>query len=541
MTNLIKKAAIFIVIVIFLALSLPYIHNPGLNIDEADKAITCDMMFKNTSTVPRDVLAGHHITLFNRFVPTMASPYSGRIHVYIMYIFSRLFGVNVFSLRFSSIAVSAFTLYFIYLLCRMWFGYRVAVITALLTATSLFFVQYARVGHYREVVFVMFFFWAGFFLIGRYLRERKFYLLCLGFFLFGLGLTTKITMLFYLAGLSISFILLNRKFNLLSGINIKYAFLALISFCVGSFYLILYNVLSGWGTFKLLSDSLMNTSSRYNNLSYIANLQERIGHLMELLRGHLSDGDRADWGVTEWHFAESAAPVLVALFFVSFIFVFLYMFFLKGKIEKHKIIFFLIFYGAVFFLTPFTISGSNPGHLLLLFPFPQLIMALFIDYIWTKSRDKRVTFGLFSFFLMPFLTFHIAENIRFHKEMERNGGCRRWSSAIYELSDYLREKEISSPVTFGFGLCHNIAFLSKYKAIPNQLDENYSLEDIEKEYRRQSLKNEPIFFLTKGSEDCMPNLNLFIKLAEKDGKNKKLYKIFYNRAGEPVYWLYKIY
>ncbi|MBL7131193.1 MAG: glycosyltransferase family 39 protein, partial [Candidatus Omnitrophica bacterium] len=534
-----KKAGIFIIIAIFLTLSLPYIYNPGLNIDEADKAITCDIMFKNTLTVPQDVLAGYHITLFNRFVPTMASPYSGRIHVYLMYIFSRLFGVNVFSLRLSSIVVSAFTLYFIYLLCKMWFGYRVAAITVLLTATNLFFVQYARLGYYREVVFILFFFWAGFFLISKYLRERKLYLLCLSFFLFGLGLTTKITMLFYLASLAISFMLLNRKFKLLLGVNIKHASLALLSFCAGSFYLILFNIREGWMTVKLLLNALMRPSPGYNNLAYLYNLRERIKHLMELLGGNISE--RFEWGVTEGHFMESIAPVLVALFFISFIFVFLYMFFLKGKIEKHKIMFFFIFYITVFFLTPFTIGGSNPGHLLLLLPFPQLVVALSIDYIWMKSKDERMAFGVASLLLAPFLVFHVATNIHFHKEMKRNGGYRRCSTAIYGLTDYLIEKGIYSPVTFGWGLHHNIAFLSKYKVVPNQLDENYSLEYIEREYRRLSLKNEPIFFLTKGSEDCMPNLNLFMRLAEKDGRNKEPHKVFYNHAGEPVYWLYKIY
>ena len=33
-----KKATFLIIIIIFLMLSLPYISNPGLNIDEADEA-----------------------------------------------------------------------------------------------------------------------------------------------------------------------------------------------------------------------------------------------------------------------------------------------------------------------------------------------------------------------------------------------------------------------------------------------------------------------------------------------------------------------
>lgn len=45
------KLALFIVIVVFLILSLPNIYNPGINIDGADEAIACDFIFKYNSEV----------------------------------------------------------------------------------------------------------------------------------------------------------------------------------------------------------------------------------------------------------------------------------------------------------------------------------------------------------------------------------------------------------------------------------------------------------------------------------------------------------
>ena len=293
-----KKIALLIIILLFFILCLPNIYNPGINLDEGEAAITCDHMFKDVSMLihqglllsesdvllPHEgVLPGYYITLFNRIFPIMHGPYTGRIQVYLMFIISRIFGVNVFSLRLTPIVISAITIIFIYLLCKLWFGYRVAVITALLTATNLYFVQYARVGYYREEVFVMCFFWAGFFLIGKYLQERKFPFLYLSLFLLGLGLSVKLTMVFYLVALSAVFILLNNEFHVLSGINIKRACLALFSFFLGSFYLILFNLLEAGRSFKFLFNSLTQVSySKYDNLAYPHNLWQRANHLIKL-------------------------------------------------------------------------------------------------------------------------------------------------------------------------------------------------------------------------------------------------------------------
>ncbi|MBL7196722.1 MAG: glycosyltransferase family 39 protein [Candidatus Omnitrophica bacterium] len=535
-----KKISIFIIIGIFLILSLPNIYNPGISIDEADEAIACDFMFKNDSIIRHSVSAGYYIALFNKIIPIMHGPYTGRIHVYLMYIFSRLFGVNVFSLRLTSIIVSAITVCFIYLLCRMWFGCRVAIVTALLTATNLYFVQYARVGHYREAVFVICFFWAGFFLLAKYLQERKFPFLYLGLFLFGVGLSTKITMVFYLVGLGITLVILRKGFRPFFGMTLNRLGLGLTCFFLGSFNIILFNILYGGKSFEFLLKSLRYSApSGYNNLAYLNNLRQRVQHLIVLLNSNLAE--KIDWGVTQNCFIEHIAPMLVIFFFTTLIFVFLRTFFSKNILIKYRILFFFVLYTIVFLFTPFTTLGSHPGHLLVFLPFPQIVMALFLDCIWMKLKNKKIAFGMLSLFLLPILVFHIWMNIHFHKEMIRNGGYRRWSATIYELSNYLKEEKIHSPVTFGWGLGHNIIFLSKYSVIPNQLDENYSLEYVNEEYHRLSSARESIFFLTKNSKDYMPNLNLFMSLAKRDGMNKKLYKVFYNRAGEPVYWLYKIY
>lgn len=536
-----RKIIPLIFCIIFLILSLQNTYEPGISIDEADEAIACDLTFKNYSPIAKTVLIGPYVVIFNKIFPIMHGSYAGRVHAYLMLIFSRIFGVNVFTVRFTSIAVSAITLIFIYFLCRMWFGYRVAVVTVLLSATNLLFVQYSRVGYYREEVFVIFFFWAGFFFLAKYLMLRRPIFLYLSFFLFGLGLSTKFTMLFYIAGLGATLVLLRKGFNLRW--DIKRIVLSLVSFCLGAFQLILYNIISGGESVKFLLNALRHyTIAGYNNLAYFINLWERVTHLIYLLEGYISERD--SWGVIQSSFIERIAPIFIGLFFVSFFFVFLYAIFLNKNSAnvRYRILFFYIFYGIVFLLTPFAPKGLSPGHLLVLLPFPQILIALFLEYMRPVLKNRTTALPImYSVFLIPFLVFNIWMNIYFYAQMKKNGGYGRWSTTIYELSQYMNDKKIYSPVTFGFGLQENIVMLSGYRVIPQRFDEYSSSESVIKGYHKLSLTNEPIFLLVKGSEEYIPNFDLFISLAEGDGKSKALNKIFLNKAGEPVYWLYKIY
>ena len=45
---------------------------------------------------------------------------------------------------------------------------------------------------------------------------------------------------------------------------------------------------------------------------------------------------------------------------------------------RPKVLFLYIVYGTVFFLSPFTVSNLDPGHLVVLLPFPQIATALFL-------------------------------------------------------------------------------------------------------------------------------------------------------------------
>lgn len=543
-----ERMILLFIIAIFLVLTMPNLNCPGISIDEAGDGIVSNYILKDCSIYKQKLMiTNYYIVLFDRIFPIMSGGYVSSVFSYLMFPFSIIFGLNVISLRATPIFFSVLTILFIYLFCKIWFGKRVAFLTALLTATNLVFVQYSRVGLYREEIFIIFFLWAGLFLFGKYYETKRNLFLYLSLFFWGLGFSAKIIFLWYAIGIIVAYVILRRRANLLASLNIRQTIIALSSFCLGAIFIILYNVKEPGISMKILVHSLFvspfkgRPSSHMDNLAYLTNLKARISHLIMLLKGNIAD--KIDWGIIKMCSIERISFVVISLIIVSFICVLILTLFSRSKPIKYRILFFYILYITVMALTPFSVSGLEPGHLVMLLPFPQIVMALFLDYIWQWIRRKKMpSIAIYSIFLIPVFLFNIWMNIYFNIEMEKNGGYRRWSTAIYELADYL-DKEKIQPITFGWGLKENIAFITHEEIVPIIFEEfNSDLSGaIIDEYKLLSLKKKPIFYLSMKSEENILYRDLFMKFATEDGKKLTLVKVFFNHAGDPVYWLYKVY
>lgn len=581
------KGAIFLIILFYLSLAMFNINSPGLNTDEAFHGVASNNIFKDASDIVRGraPFSGCYIILFRKIFPIMPSDYYGAVIAYLFYPFIRILGSNVISLRFGSIFIFAIFLLSVYQLCKIWFGKRVGLLAALLTATNLAFVQYSRVGLYRCEIIVMFFFWVGLFFLIKYSQKEKYSFLCLSFFFFGLGLSTKISFLYYIVALTLAYSTIGKRLNLLGSFNIKKAIIMLLSFCLGSFFIIVYNIKKPWITIKQLLSVLIdpNGTGRYtvgrgvNNWDYLNNLGMRLKDLFTLLKGDISGPFY--WNIFGNSIIEIAFSLMAALVIISLVsLLFLALFSPNlSKIIRYRILFLYVIYAAVFFLSPFTLSGFNQGHLLVLLPFPQVAIALFLSYIWRKDEQRKIVFiRIFGWFLIiSILLFNIWMNIYFNVQMKKTGGYGRWSTAIYELADYLQENNITTPVMFGYGLHSNLMFLTDNKVTPIIYDKFFP-QPIISAYKQLFSDNEQLFYLTLTPDDdeledffASENLSgkdpglgkvalmkffkqfsrdqskfhrdLFMKFIQESGRKKELYKIFMNNAGLPAYWLYKIY
>lgn len=566
-----RKLLILLPIALFLILAVYNLNYPGMSIDEAGDGIVSsyilkdahgynlkdtqslkaaqNCVLKNTHSKKELMITNFYFVLFNRIFPVMSGEYVGSVFSYLIYPFSLVLGLNVITLRITPIFFSVFTLIFIYLSCKIWFGTRAAFLAALLTAVNLVFVQYSRVGLYREEIFIVFFFWAGFFLLLKYFETKRNIFLYFSLYFWGLGFSAKIIFLFYAVGITVAYMLLRKKLNLTIFLSLRQLMVAVVSFCLGAFSIIAYNLEAPLITLKVIFKSLFSSPFRaagsnlnINNLDYLANFKLRFLDLMTFLKANIVE--RTDWGVIGPLPFEKVSFMIACLTIFSFIFVLIFALFSQNKSIKYRILFIYVVYITVIFLTPFTVSGFCPGHLTVLLPFFQIALALFLDYIWQRFRNKKpFLIAVYSIFLIPLLLFNIWLNIYFNNEMKKNGGYRRWSTTVYELADYLQKNNILSPITFGWGLKENIAFITHQEVVPLIYDEAYSdlSGSVVDKYKQLSLENKPIFYLTMGFEENIPKRDLFMKLARESGKKIMLVRKFFNRKGDSVYWLYKIF
>ena len=531
-----EKIALFLISIVFLSLTLPNIHFPGLQDDEAYSGVSAFYIIHDR---PLKIGQSMKIRLFNRNFPIMVGKYIGPIESYLLVPFFLLFGIGVFSLRLMPITIALITLLLVYYLCKAWFDKRMALITVLLIATNSAFVQYSRVGIYRAELFQIFFLWAGLLSLWGYFEKKKDFYLYFGFFLFGLGLSAKIMFLWYLSGLVIACLILRKRIFSVVSIKFSQLIIGLSSFALGSFFILFYNFKRDGETIKLLLNSLFQpTYKGFNNLAYLDNLKIRVSQLIETLLGNIDE--KKAWSIWETIPLDYISPIIFAL---GFVFILLFSFPKSSyPYSRDKILFFYILYSVVFLCTPFTISHLGTGHLFILFPFPQIVMALFLCWLsYLFSKKKIILYPIYCVFLASIL-FNVRLNVNYHLDMRKTGCFETWTTAVYDLADYLRENKISNLLTFHWGMQHNVAFLTDCDVMPVPM--LGSQEECLSVYNR-FLVNNDIFYIARGPFDLSPKEReeLFSRLGKiAKGYNKELVlnKIFYNRSGVPVYYLYKV-
>ncbi len=539
-----EKILLSVVFIIFLFFLLGDIRFPGLESDEA-----CDGLW--ASYILREVPAGERInnimsiTLFNRSFPVMANtPYIGAVESYLLVPFFLIFGINIFSLRFMPITIALVTVFFIYFFCKAWFGRRAAFVAVLLIITNPFFVFYSRIGLYREELFAMFFFWGGLFCFWKYLERRKALYFCLGSFLFGLGLSTKIMFLWYIMGVAIAWLILRKKKIFFPGMNLRKMALALLSFFLGSFLLIFYNIKTGGVTFQLMWNYLFHpTPYGINNLSYLHNLAVRGEQFLRILQGGFED-------VKFWidpAFVLSKDYLTPIVFMAGLVFIPFSLFFKNGKyslFSGKKVLFLYIVYLTVFLCSPFTMSFIWFAHLFILFPFPQIIMAIFFCSLLYIFRDKKPALFIIYFVISLSVLSGILTITRYHLAMKKSGGVGAWSTSISVLAEYLYRNKIANSIALEWGFHHNVPFLTNDKVRPENVSA-YPPKELAARFKDRFLKESPVYFITTTDTVVTNNeerarFELVKKTAEELNKSLILNKVFFNRSGKPVYYLYEV-
>ena len=337
------------------------------------------------------------LRFFDRYFPIAGHvSFAGATEIYMQIPIFVALGTNRFSLRLLPILMSFCGLVAIFSVCKSWFGRTVANLSCLLLASHPVFIFWSRQGHDTEAVFMIPFFWMGLYFFNKYRlgKRRNTLPLCLGSLLFGLGYSFKITFLYYLVAMAVTLLLIQRR-RFMAELNFRRFLLGIAWFLLGNTLTIIYYLRSGAQALRLMLDSLFSpTPNGISNLDYFTNLSTRFEQFYEvILQGELWDHYwfRVLCNQTERPAALSWAWNYVFAF--AFFAAFASLPFLIGRnIEypKKKVGFVYVFFIAVFLQVPFTISALSPHHLLVLYPFPQIILSLSLCSLASVFRRRRL-------------------------------------------------------------------------------------------------------------------------------------------------------
>ncbi len=295
-STLLDAAFVGVACVLFLGLSLYQLQRPGLYADEAFDVIPAMQLLQgHTVELQRNI--GLH--LFDLDLPLMSSSdYQGVTSTYLVLPFFALGGINVVSLRLMTVTVGLIGVILTYFLARAWFGRGAARLAVLLIAVSPSWIFFSRLGVYvvSQVMpiavgsLLAFTLW-----VRRKPLGKRNGLLYLGTFLLGLGLTTKLLFLWFIAAIVIVACILwgrpiweSRRTLLTKRARwLKMSVIGGFWFLVGASPFLVYNLLSG-GTFNLLRHTLSapgSTGHGVNNSAFLRNLWTEADAFKALLDG----------------------------------------------------------------------------------------------------------------------------------------------------------------------------------------------------------------------------------------------------------------
>lgn len=539
-------------VALFLGLALYHYRLPGLYYDEAADVVPAMQLLKGQ---PVRLQRGVGIHLFGRDFPVMIGDYWGTTSTYAVLPLFAVFGVGVLPVRLFPIAAGALALVLTYLLGRRLFDGRVGALAALLLAGAPTFVFWSRVGIYVISHIVAIALGVMLCYLAWRARPRR-WLLVLGAFLAGLGLTTKLLFVWFFIAVPAAYVALlgydwlaarhppprafvgahARRYLPLRDARDAAALVA--GFLAGAFPVLYYNLVSR-GSYELLRANLGRTERGVDNTAILSNLGQQARELRVFLDGGFF-----------WFFGGVYTNPLATYVVAASVVVLALLTLLPEHARHRRTLVFLYAYAAtLFLLSAFSISILAATHLFILLPLPQLAVAacgvLGARSLAARLRPARLALVAPAALLAGlglFVALDLRADVRYHGALTRTGGVTTFSSAIYPLAGYLDARGAARPYALDWGVRANVQLLTEGRVNPQEL---YGLAltsggafdaAIAETLREPS----PRFIVQTPPAGDAARLERLQQLVAAAGRSVELERVFRGRDGAPAYALYRV-
>jgi hypothetical protein len=400
------------------------------------------------------------LRVLGHVLPIAFNPFTGPLPIYAQYFFSYVVSGHWFDFRILDILYAVGAIGFAYAFARDFLGKRAALFTALFLAFMPSFVFYSRLGEPWHVMRVLLATVLLFTLYRWWRTDRRwyFYAACLSV---GLGLSDRLELVWWALTIPIAATavrpaaapaalrrLLTRTGESATGIG-----LALF----GAAPFLLYNRHPWrWGTIVYLRKNIVTTRNGYNNAAFAHNLDIRIRHLTSVLSG--SDGSA--FGVPGVLHANPLWPVVFLVSALGLVWVAAR----RRRVRQpdRHVEFLLVATSLMFALSTVTPTVLAPYQLLILFPLPVLLVARALS---AKTESGRITSvraraaGAAAWVMVAALVGgDLVADAQYYQALVRTGGVGEYSSGIFTLVDWLRQRHITDIVACDWRLLQLVEY-----------------------------------------------------------------------------------
>jgi hypothetical protein len=390
------------------------------------------------------------IGLFHRRVTLMLLSYLGTLKTLIYIPILGLFHSNVWSLRLPMVLIGAITIFLFFVLARRSAGASMALAAAILLATDASFLLTNTVD-WGPVALEHFLLVTGCFFILKFAQQGGRVRLILGFFLFGVAFWNKAIFVWAFAGVSVAAIVMfwNEIRRLLRPATAAIACLGLLA---GALPLIVYNLHS------------RQSRTRENIHFDTTHFREKFGALERTLDGSALFGfmsrfpdaplpkPAANAGTAVWiatHAREPRADWMVYAFAFALL--------LIPWWWRNRAAWFSLIAGATAWIAMAVTkeAGSAAHHSVLLWPFPQLFIAIALFSIpW-----RGVAIGVAAILAATNLLV-VNEYIA---DFERYGSRPNFSDAVFAMSREFDGRWDDPVIATDWGIVNQLSFLHQGK------------------------------------------------------------------------------
>jgi len=470
-----------VILFIFFEIS-PSLRTPIVQGDEAGTGIVTLFLMNN-------IPDGTGVVFFGRYFPLSYVPRHGALESYMLLPFLLLGGVTPEALRIGPLLFGVITIVFTYWFGSRFFNQYVGAIAAFLLAINGFFVSIIKMGGMCGFS-ILTFSLIPLLLFLKYSHTKRNLYFYLGMFLLGLGFNVRGYFIWFIIALFFTGLLLYRRM-----FRIKICCIGFICLFIGALPVLYHYFKINLFRDFILANFIVAKEENINNLHFFANLLRRIDHLNEALAGRLYESWRQN-------------SALIYIFWICIVF-FAYKIILRKKtiLPRGRIVFVLVLTAGIFIVSSFTFSTLNSGHLILVLPYLQVLIAI---AIWEIHKSNKVNQKIALLIVILFIGLHLNNSISKACELGKEERDNK-NSNIYVITQWLLDNKVHNVVLHEEPFCQGVQFLSNLKLSAAA-------------FRRQKgyLPEESIYSCMK---DAGPG-TVFILEADTNSTNEKINKYF---------------